>query len=265
MGPAFAEVPRPEVLSRMRRLTLTTLALSLALGPLAGCEDTTTDSGTNADGSTGVDVLGRDAEAPGLDVGEADPDGGAPTPDAETGDAAPLGEDATTPADADVPDTGPYDGGFPRVFARADMLDFEGNAFATVNMLQSPPGPVEITFRYTSNLPTPPAGPHALRVMSGTVCEAPDFTTAGMDFDPLMTNRHADPLLGGQQHAGDLGDAVIPERGRRPSELSTIFFTLEPGLPTSVEGQALVLFALPENWATGDSGARIACGILVRL
>jgi Cu-Zn family superoxide dismutase len=70
-------------------------------------------------------------------------------------------------------------------------------------------------------------------------------------------------------HAGDLPNVIIGPDGPDRLAIASARVSLTPGGPTALlgaEGSALVVHASPDDMKTdptGDSGARIACGVIV--
>jgi Cu-Zn family superoxide dismutase len=110
-------------------------------------------------------------------------------------------------------------------------------------------------------------GLHALHVHAVGRCDPPDFASAGGHFNPLNRQHGALNALGA--HAGDLPNLPVAPDGTGRLEGTTEQITLGAG-PTSVwdaDGSALVIHASADDFKTdptGNSGARIACGVFVR-
>lgn len=105
-------------------------------------------------------------------------------------------------------------------------------------------------------------GLHGLHLHETGDCSSEDFTSAGPHFNPTgaphacSSDEH--------RHAGDFGNIEIAEDGTGRIELTTKDLTVTPG-PNSVVGRAVVLHADPDDCTSqpaGDSGARIACGVV---
>lgn len=110
------------------------------------------------------------------------------------------------------------------------------------------------------------AGVHGAHLHTTGQCDAPEFTTAGGHLNP--TNRqhgHENPA---GAHLGDLPNLTIGEagagtvsvklNGTRDEVLAALF---------DADGTAIVIHAGPDDYRTdpaGNSGARIACGVLTR-
>jgi len=67
-----------------------------------------------------------------------------------------------------------------------------------------------------------------------------------------------------ERHAGDLPALVANKQGRAKLQADVGLFTLDSG-PTGIVGRALVVHARRDDYTTqpsGDSGDRIACGVI---
>jgi Cu-Zn family superoxide dismutase len=112
-----------------------------------------------------------------------------------------------------------------------------------------------------------PAGDKAVHIHAVGKCEAPDFASAGAHFNP--GNRQHGLLNALGPHAGDLPNIHIGDDGAGRLESFNDRITLAAG-PTSLfdgDGSALVVHAGPDDHRTdpsGNSGARIACGVIVQ-
>ena len=108
-----------------------------------------------------------------------------------------------------------------------------------------------------------PAGAHGLHLHTTGSCKAPDFTSAGGHLNP--TGKHHGPLDPDGKHFGDLPNVTIGAggsgsltadlMGTRAQALEWIFDS---------DGTAIVVHAGPDDYKTdpsGDSGARVACGV----
>jgi len=112
-----------------------------------------------------------------------------------------------------------------------------------------------------------PPGPHGAHVHAVGKCDPPDFNSAGPHFNP--TNKQHGALNPQGSHAGDLPNLTIGPDGTGRMETTTEQLSLGSG-PSSVwdaDGSALVVHANADDFKTdptGNSGARIACGVLVK-
>ena len=112
-----------------------------------------------------------------------------------------------------------------------------------------------------------PPGPHGVHVHAVGKCDPPDFNSAGPHFNP--TNKQHGALNPQGSHAGDLPNLTIGPDGTGRMETTTEQLSLGSG-PSSVwdaDGSALVVHANADDFKTdptGNSGARVACGVLVK-
>jgi Cu-Zn family superoxide dismutase len=114
--------------------------------------------------------------------------------------------------------------------------------------------------RYTLDVRGLPAGTHGAHVHMTGLCEAPGFTTAGSHWNPTNTKHGAMNPAG--PHEGDLPNLVIGTDGR-----GTVAVTI-PGATIAglldADGATIVVHAAADDLMTdpsGNSGARIACGV----
>ena len=96
-------------------------------------------------------------------------------------------------------------------------------------------------------------------------CSLPDFTSAGEHFNPTM-DPHGGPKSKAR-HLGDLPNAKADNNGRALIDVTVKGPTLvdKDGAPTAILGKALVVHAMRDDYKTqpsGDSGARVACGVI---
>ncbi|HEY7648042.1 MAG TPA: superoxide dismutase family protein [Methylomirabilota bacterium] len=112
-----------------------------------------------------------------------------------------------------------------------------------------------------------PPGLKAVHIHERGRCDPPAFTSAGDHFNPGKTQHGLQNPAG--PHAGDLPNIQIDEDGNGRLETMTPRVTLSSG-PTSIlddDGSALVVHGAPDDFKTdptGNSGARIACGVITR-
>lgn len=110
-------------------------------------------------------------------------------------------------------------------------------------------------------------GFHGFHVHTVGKCEAPTFMSAGPHLNPAKAS-HAD-------HAGDMPPLLVTSAGRAQARFTTDRFSIAQ--LRDADGSAVMVHALPDNQAnipkdrydpdpdamtlaTGDSGARVACG-----
>jgi Cu-Zn family superoxide dismutase len=98
-------------------------------------------------------------------------------------------------------------------------------------------------------------------------CDGPDFASAGGHFNPQSRQHGALNPQG--PHAGDLPNITIGTDGKGRLESTTELISLLGGASVvfDADGSAIVIHAAPDDFRTdptGNSGARIACGVIVR-
>jgi Cu-Zn family superoxide dismutase len=107
------------------------------------------------------------------------------------------------------------------------------------------------------------AGPHGFHVHDKGDCSAADGTSAGGHFNP-GGKAHGSPDLA-EHHAGDLPQLIAGADGT--ARASYYSDSLSIGGPTgNVLGRSVVVHASADDFKTqpaGNSGSRIACGVIV--
>jgi len=99
-------------------------------------------------------------------------------------------------------------------------------------------------------------------------CEPPEFTSAGAHFNPIGKKHGLKNPEGA--HAGDLPNLIVSDTGSASFDVTSKTVTLQSGSPTSLfgpDGTSLVIHAEQDDEKTdpaGNSGARIACGVITR-
>ena len=111
-----------------------------------------------------------------------------------------------------------------------------------------------------------PEGPHGTHLHMVGTCEAPGFTSAGGHLNPGSRQHGIHNPAG--SHLGDLPNLTIDAQGKGTlvvelrasrAEVEAVLF--------DADGTALVIHAAPDDYKTdptGNSGARIACGVIKR-
>jgi Cu-Zn family superoxide dismutase len=121
--------------------------------------------------------------------------------------------------------------------------------------------------RLTGELTGLPPGAHGVHLHTVGRCDAPGFTSAGDHFNPGNA-RHGLANPEGP-HAGDMPAIGADANGRAVVDHTTAFVTLGNGATSlfDADGSAIVLHASNDDQLTdpsGNSGSRIACGVLER-
>jgi superoxide dismutase, Cu-Zn family len=108
-----------------------------------------------------------------------------------------------------------------------------------------------------------PGTQHGFHVHEHGDCSAPDASSAGAHFNP------ADAPHGGPEaaarHLGDIPNIQSNEKGTAEVNAVIAGATLNDGGPNNLVGKAFIVHAKADDYKTqpsGDSGARIACGVV---
>jgi Cu-Zn family superoxide dismutase len=150
--------------------------------------------------------------------------------------------------------------------ADAHLLDTLGTEIGVVRLTETPGTPgVEVSIKVDGGVTS---GLHGIHFHSVGVCK-PDgaFASAGGHFNPAGKKHGLFNPDG--PHAGDFETLTIDSFHKGSFVANDARITLSPG-PNSlldVDGSAVVLHALPDDQRTdpsGMSGARIACGVVVK-
>jgi superoxide dismutase, Cu-Zn family len=146
--------------------------------------------------------------------------------------------------------------------ATAELQNGEGRAVGTALLTQINAG-VRIVVEVRGLSP----GTKAVHIHETGRCEAPAFSSAGGHFNP--DGRQHGLLNPRGPHAGDLPNITIEADGAGRLETTTDRITLGAG-STSLfdgDGSAIVVHGSQDDFMTdptGNSGARIACGVIVK-
>ena len=148
-----------------------------------------------------------------------------------------------------------------QVVANASLMLASGASAGTAELLQGPDG-----FRVHVDAKGLPAGVHGIHLHMVGKCDAPAFTTAGGHLNPDGHQHGAENPAG--SHLGDLTNLTVGADGS-----GALDFALRGGADMTgpalfdADGTALVIHAAPDDYKTdpsGNSGARLACGVFVR-
>lgn len=146
--------------------------------------------------------------------------------------------------------------------ATAELVNSSGQKVGTVTLVQRGDA-VELQVEATGLDP----GAHGIHFHQVGLCETPGFTSAGGHFNPLDKQHGLESPTGA--HAGDLPNLEADASGKASYKTTTNRVSLDEGQLSifDADGTALVIHASADDQVTdpaGNSGARVACGVLAR-
>jgi Cu-Zn family superoxide dismutase len=150
-----------------------------------------------------------------------------------------------------------------RPAATAAMRSASGTLLGTLAF-----APTSSGVRISGTLTGLPPGTHGIHFHQVVRCDPPDFTSAGSHFNPAGAQHGLENPQG--PHAGDLPNITADAAGRASVDLRSPRVTLDSTPPHGLfdaDGTALVIHAAADDQRTdpsGNSGARIACGVITR-
>src|SRR5688572_2323526 len=148
------------------------------------------------------------------------------------------------------------------VTASADLKNAEGRSIGGATLAQVSGG-----VRVVIDVRGLPPGPKGVHIHTTGKCDPPEFTSAGDHFNPANKKHGLQNPAG--PHAGDLPNITIAANGSGRLESMNENLTLGDG-PNSLlkpDATAIVIHSAPDDFKTdptGNSGARIACGVIVK-
>ena len=146
--------------------------------------------------------------------------------------------------------------------ALAAIRDAGGTSLGVLRV-EPVPGGVRLTGQLSGLAP----GAHGIHFHAVGRCDAPGFTSAGDHVNPRSA-KHG--LLNPEgPHAGDMPAIAADASGRATVEHTTSLVSLGAGASGlfDADGTAIVVHASPDDQRTdpsGNSGARVACGVVER-
>ena len=142
--------------------------------------------------------------------------------------------------------------------AHATLADATGASRGTATLVEKSGG---LEVRITGE--GLPAGTHGVHLHTVGRCDPPDFKSAGAHWNPTMKQHGRDNPQGA--HAGDLPNLEVGADGR-----GSVRFTVSQGTLATLlddDGAVVVIHADADDYRTdpsGNSGGRIACGVIER-
>jgi len=112
-----------------------------------------------------------------------------------------------------------------------------------------------------------PVGQHAVHIHAKSLCEAPDFKTAGGHFNPDAKQHGSMNPMG--HHNGDFPQNIMIGEGHvGEATFKVDYLSLDPKSPNSIVangGTAIMVHEKADDMKTdptGNAGNRIACGVI---
>ena len=146
--------------------------------------------------------------------------------------------------------------------AEATLKDKDGKPVGSATLIETAEGVrIAVTGRRL------PPGDHGVHIHAVGQCQPPTFDSAGGHFNPTGKQHGLQNPAG--PHAGDLPNMKVAPFGEGGIDVTTKALRLSPGPGSLLGGQgtAIVIHAAADDGKTdptGNSGARIACGVIVK-
>ena len=149
-----------------------------------------------------------------------------------------------------------------QAFAKADIVDASGKSVGSATIAAS--GDAHVLELNVSGIAP---GEHGMHLHVVGACDVPDFTSAGSHLNPHNKQHGRDNPQG--SHLGDLPNITAGADGAATLTvpLNAPLADLEKYL-MDTDGTAIVVHATADDYRTdptGNSGGRIACGVLKRV
>jgi Cu-Zn family superoxide dismutase len=144
--------------------------------------------------------------------------------------------------------------------AKAELMNSKGEIVGLATLVEGTDG-VLVTINVWDLSP----GLHGFHIHEVGKCEPPDFKTAGAHFNPFERKHGLKNPMG--PHAGDSLNLQVGPDGTGTQVTMFPLVSLGSGINSLFHqgGTALVMHAMKDDQMTdpsGDSGARIACGVI---
>lgn len=145
--------------------------------------------------------------------------------------------------------------------ASAALLDPAGNVVGEAKFTEDAAGKLHVNVKVEGISP----GLHGIHLHAVGSC-SPTFAAAGGHHNPLARQHGLDNPSGA--HSGDLPNLVVNGAGRGHLDAVSDRATLSPGPATlfDADGSSVIIHAAEDDQMTdptGNSGGRIACGVIM--
>jgi superoxide dismutase, Cu-Zn family len=144
-------------------------------------------------------------------------------------------------------------------YAEAEILPTEGQKVGGVIKFSRTADMVTLQGTVTGLKP----GAHGIHIHALGDCSAPDASSAGDHFEPADDPHGSPEDLPDSHHVGDLGNITAGANGE--AEVNITDTEIELSGPNSVVDKAFIVHEGRDDFETqpsGDSGARIGCGVI---
>jgi len=146
--------------------------------------------------------------------------------------------------------------------AHADIANAQGKKIGSAKLTDYGHG-VKIEVKISELSP----GQHGIHIHTVGKCDPPGFTSAGGHFNPTNTHHGVHNIQGPHPHLGDLMNLAADKKGNAKHTFTADGVTLGDGANSLFHegGTSLVVHAQRDDLMSdpaGDSGGRIACGVI---
>lgn len=165
--------------------------------------------------------------------------------------------DSAAASAAPATDTGATTGTTTAAGPAAEMRDASGRSLGTVTLAAAPTG-----IALSGHLTGLPVGEHGIHLHAVGQC-APPFETAGPHWNPTGRRHGSENAQG--PHQGDLPNVTVAADSSAHVSLTTPAGALDSLL--DADGASIVVHEKADDYRTdpsGNSGGRIACGVITR-
>ena len=149
--------------------------------------------------------------------------------------------------------------GKPSVTAMTELNPTQGNSVSGTVKFSAAGDRVRVEAEINGLKP----GQHGFHIHDKGDCSAPDGTSAGGHFNPKGKPHNSH--VGSERHGGDLGNLMADSNGKATLSLEVSDVSIGTGAD-GIVGRSVIVHADPDDYKTqpsGNSGKRIACGVIV--